>query len=36
MKRLNGSGFYDHHWTTEYHAKHRPERRHLECTACEW
>lgn len=25
MHRLNSSGFYDHHWTTEHHAKLHPE-----------
>lgn len=35
MHRLNGYGSYDHHWTTEYYARHRPERRHLENTASE-
>lgn len=24
MHRLNSSGFYDHHWTTEFHAKRQP------------
>ena len=27
MHRLNSSGFYDHHWTAEYHANRRPKAR---------